>query len=290
MLSSVTTSDLEMAYADSGDAGGRTVVLLHGWPDSAASWDVIGPALARAGARVVVPELRGHGHTRFRDASIARSGQLTALGKDVAELIEQLKLNDVILVGHDWGARAAYVVGAAFPKRIDRLICMSSAYATQTFPEADRYRVAEAHWYEWFLATEFGRKAFETDRKALCRYLWTTWSPNWAFDEAHFNRVATAWDNEDWFEITRHAYMHRWGEAAGYPAYDELEAQLAQSPAIQRPTTMLHGSDDPNRPSTSAGKERYFPKGYDRRVLEGVGHFIPGEAPHVVLDAIMEHL
>jgi pimeloyl-ACP methyl ester carboxylesterase len=167
---------------------------------------------------------------------------------------------------------------------------MASAYATHDFPAADRYRVAEAHWYEWFLATKFGRHAFETDRKALCRYLWKSWSPQWPFDEAHFERVAVAWDTPDWFEITRHAYMHRWGEAAGYERYAELEDQLQRDPQIRCPTTMLHGSDDPNLPSTSAGKECFFPAGYDRRVLNGIGHFLPREAPQVVVDAILEHL
>jgi pimeloyl-ACP methyl ester carboxylesterase len=167
---------------------------------------------------------------------------------------------------------------------------MSSAYATHDFPAADRYRVAEAHWYEWFLATAFGRKAFETDRRALCKYLWRSWSPAWPFDQAEFDRVADAWDNPDWFEITRHAYMHRWGEAPGYPQYEDIEAQLRRSPQVRRPTTMLHGSDDPNLPSTSAGKEPFFPQGYDRRVLQGIGHFIPREAPGIVVQAIREYL
>ncbi|MER6982165.1 alpha/beta fold hydrolase [Streptomyces carpinensis] len=74
------------------------------------------PHLHQAGHRVYRPYLRGFGPTRFREADRLRSGQAGALGQDLSDFVEALDLHDVVVAGHDWGARAGYVVGALFPE------------------------------------------------------------------------------------------------------------------------------------------------------------------------------
>mgnify|MGYP000482235554 CR=1 FL=1 len=66
--------------------GAGLVVLIHGWPDDALTWNRVTPALVAAGYRVIMPWLRGAGTTRFLDAATPRSGQLVALGQDLVEL------------------------------------------------------------------------------------------------------------------------------------------------------------------------------------------------------------
>lgn len=61
------------------------------------------------------PYLRGFGDTRFQDAGRLRSGQIGALGQDLSDFVKALDLRDVVIAGHDWGARAGYVVGALLP-------------------------------------------------------------------------------------------------------------------------------------------------------------------------------
>lgn len=284
----ITTDELRLAYTDEGGERGATFVMLHGWPDSAESWDPIARVLVNAGHRVVRPHLRGHGETRFLDPGAAKSGQLVALAADISALLDELELTDVILVGHDWGARTSYAIGALFPERIKQLVAMSSAHSTGDLPQVERYSVASAYWYEWFLATAYGRRLFAEDRTEICRYLWRCWSPTWQFSEEEFAVAAAAWDNPDWFDVTLHAYLHRWYEMPGDPRHEPNERRFVDAPQVQRPTIMLHGELDPNRPVTSEGKEHLFPNGYDRRVLPGLGHFVPREAPGLIADILLE--
>jgi pimeloyl-ACP methyl ester carboxylesterase len=117
MTNTVNTSALSIGYIAGGPPNGSAVVLLHGWPDDALTWNGVAPALHTAGLRTYAPYLRGFGPTRFNDASIKRSGQLSALGADVIAFADALKLQRFAVIGHDWGARAAYIAAALWPER-----------------------------------------------------------------------------------------------------------------------------------------------------------------------------
>jgi pimeloyl-ACP methyl ester carboxylesterase len=286
----ITTPDLDIACEISGQPDGQPLVAVHGWPDDPHCWDGLLPKLHQAGYRVIRPYLRGFGKTRFRDSHKIRSGQIAALGKDLADLLDALAINDVVLAGHDWGARAAYVVGALFPQRVERIIAISAGHATNQPGSPLTWDLAHAYWYEWFAATERGRRAMHDNRRSFCQYLWATWSPTWTFDPPQFQQAAESWDNDDWPQITVHAYQHRWGEADGDPAYDHIERALAGPAPVLRPTLVIHGNDDAdNLPHTTASQQHLFPVGYQRLLLDGVGHFPPREAPDLVADAILSN-
>src|SRR5437667_6763870 len=106
------TSLLEIAYFHAGSPAGFPVLLLHGWPDDALTWNAVVRSLVDQGFRCIVPYLRGFGPTRFLAADTMRSGQLAVLGQDVVDLVEVLALPRFALVGHDWGARAAGIASA----------------------------------------------------------------------------------------------------------------------------------------------------------------------------------
>ena len=89
-MKTVRTPTLEIAYEESGPAGGPPVMLLHGFPDDVRAYDGVAPSLAEAGWRVIVPYLRGYGPTRFLDPRTPRSGQQAALGADVIDLLDAL--------------------------------------------------------------------------------------------------------------------------------------------------------------------------------------------------------
>lgn len=284
----VLTPDLAVECLFSGPADGRPLVAVHGWPDDPHCWDGSLPALHAAGFRVVRPYLRGFGGTQFRSANKQRSGQIGALGRDLADLLDALDLNEVTLVGHDWGARAAYVVGAVLPDRLRAIVAISAGYATNSPDAPLSWPLAHAYWYEWFTATACGRAAISADRRSFCRYLWQSWSPTWQFDETAFERAATAWENDDWLAISLHAYLHRWGEAEGDPAYEEIERQLLAPATVRVPTILIHGAADAdNLPATTEDKDELFTAGYERTLLDGIGHCPPREAPDLVADAIL---
>ncbi|MCP2335381.1 alpha/beta fold hydrolase [Actinomadura rupiterrae] len=105
-----------------------------------------------------------------------------------------------------------------------------------------------------------------------------------------FEQAAAAWDNEDWPAVTVHAYLHCWGEAPGDPAYDDIEKRLADPAPVRVPTLVIHGADDgDNLPETSKGKDAMFTAGYERIVLDDVGHFPPREVPEKVADLTLRH-
>ena len=85
-----------------------------------------------------------------------------------------------------------------------------------------------------------------------------------------------------------HSYCFRWGAAPPDPRYDALEKQLEPQPTISVPTILLHGElDGASLASSSEGKEQYFTGPYERRVLPGVGHYVPREAPSTIVDAVL---
>ncbi|MBB3102770.1 alpha/beta fold hydrolase [Azomonas macrocytogenes] len=281
------TSRLEQHYADSGPAAGPVAVLLHGWPDAIATWASQVAALNDAGWRTLVPYLRGFGPNRFLAAATPRSGQLSAIATDILELVDALGVQRFAVIGHDWGARAAYILAALRPERVSHCVALSVGYGA---PGPLSLRQAQNYWYHWYFAVPRGEAALRADRRALCQHLWREWAPGWAFDEALFADTAQAFDNPDWLAITLHSYRQRWGHAEGDPAYAEWEARLRGTPVITVPTLVLHGVDDCcNDPSTSASRE-YFSGRYHRILLPGIGHFPQREAPAAVGVAILDWL
>jgi len=287
----IRTSTLDVAYEESGDAGGVPVFLLHGWPYDPRDYDNVIPPLVAAGYRIIVPYLRGFGATRFVSADTPRSGQQAALGSDLRELMDALTIERAVLAGYDWGGRAACIVSALWPERVIGLVSGNS-YNLQNIPTAMKpASPAQEHrlWYQYYFHGERGRAGLTANRREFCRLLWTLWSPHWAFDDATFERSAVSFDNPDFVAVTIKSYRHRFGYAAGDPALEAIEQRLAAQPKIAVPTIALQGEADGVHPPESSEKHAAFFTGpYQRRVLPRIGHNPPREAPQDVADAIVE--
>lgn len=278
-MKSIDTALLRVGYEEWNPQGERTVVLLHGWPDSPRCWSGVAPVLAQAGWRVLAPALRGFSPTRFLRADTPRTGQLSALGRDLLEFIDALGLRQPALVGHDWGARAAANACGLRPGVASHLVLMSIGYGTNSPDQPLGLPMARNYWYHWYMATPRGERTVREDGRAFARIMWDTWAPAGWYDEAEFAATAAAFDNPDWADVTLHSYRHRWGHAPADPYYAADEAALHPAPVLEVPTLVLHGgADTVNHPDTSAGKEAYFRGPYVRKVLPGVGHFPQREA------------
>lgn len=285
---SFQTPVLSISCELSGPADGRPIVLLHGWPDDARTWDRVLPPLHEAGFRTVVPYLRGCGPTRFHSRETARSGQLAALGEDVVDLADAIGLGNFVLVGHDWGARAAYIASVLRPERVTHCVALSVGWGTNDPGQLLALKQVQNYWYHWYMALDRGAALVREDRRAFTRYIWTLWNPRWSISEEDFARTAASFDNPDWAEVVLHSYRVRWGLARPDPAYAAVEERLAADPTIRVPTLVIHGGGDPcNDPSTSENKEHLFASRYQRVVLEGVGHFPQRESPAAVAGAIL---
>lgn len=269
----VSTPKLDIGVEFSGPVDGSPLILLHGWPDDARTWDRLLPMLHEAGYRTIVPYLRGYGPTRFRDTATMRSGQLSALGSDLLELADALGLAEFAVVGHDWGARAAYIAACLHPERVTHCVALSVGWGTNSPDQDLSLKQIQNYWYHWYMALPRGEQLLRENRREFTRYIWRIWNPNWTVSDDEFAATAASFDNPDWADVVLHSYRVRWGLARNDPDYDPLEQRLAADQTIYVPTLVLHGGADPaNDPATSEGKERLF-GGHYRRVVVDAGHF-----------------
>jgi pimeloyl-ACP methyl ester carboxylesterase len=290
-LRHVHTASLDVAYEESGPPGGAPVFLIHGWPYDPRCYDDVVPPLVAAGCRVLVPYLRGFGPTRFLSAETPRSGQQAALGHDLLEMMNALAVERAIVAGYDWGGRAACIVAALWPERVCGLVTVNGYNIQDIAGSGEPQDPAQErrYWYQWYFHTERGGAALRLDRRAFCRLLWQLWSPNWTFDEATFARSAASFDNPDFVDVTIHSYRHRYGNAAGDPALEEIEKRLAAKPKIAVPTIALQGEADGVLPPELSKRHGVFFTGpYQYRVLPKIGHNPPQEAPGMFADAVLE--
>jgi pimeloyl-ACP methyl ester carboxylesterase len=282
---------LDISYFETGPADGLPVFLMHGFPYDIHAYAEVAPLLAAAGCRVFVPCLRGFGETRFLDAATPRSGEQAALGADLLALMDALNIPRAVLAGYDWGGRAACVVAALWPERCAGLVSFNS-YNIQDIARAMAPSAAEDEhrlWYQYYFHSERGRAGLTLDRRGLTRLLWKLWSPTWAFDTATFERSAAAFDHPDFVDVVIHSYRHRFGLVPGDPALEHIERRLALQPAITVPAITFDGVDDGVRgPADASAHASKFTGPRSHRLVPGVGHNMPQEAPRVFADAVLE--
>ena len=291
MLERTPAGVLDVAYESRGDPGGWPVVLLHGFPYDVRAYDAVAPLLAAAGARVVVPWLRGFGPTRFLSGETPRSGEQAALARDLLALLGALDLGPAVLAGYDWGGRAACIVAALWPERVRGLVSQNG-YNVQDIARSGEPQAPEDElrlWYQYYFHSERGRRGLEAHRRGLCRLLWRLWSPGWRFDDATFERTAASFDNPDFVDVVIHSYRHRFGLAPGDPAAADTERRLAVQPAIGVPAITLDGdADGVVARGGTAGHARHFTGPHEHRVVPGGGHNLPQEAPEAFAAAVLD--
>jgi pimeloyl-ACP methyl ester carboxylesterase len=168
---SVEANGIRFAYLSAGQ--GPLVLLLHGFPDTAHTWDRAIPALAEAGFRVVAPFMRG-----YHPSSIPADGNYHSdmLGQDALALIDALGEKSAVVVGHDWGASAAYSAAALGPEKVRQLVVMAIPHPRSVKPTPSMI------WKLRHFAS-LRRKAAaamcERDDFAYIDDLWRRWSPAW---------------------------------------------------------------------------------------------------------------
>jgi len=282
---------LNVGYVESGPSDGPAVVLLHGWPYDIHSYADVAAILASEGYRVIVPYLRGFGTTRFLSDESLRNGEQAALAVDVTALMDALEIEQAVLAGFDWGARAADIVAALWPERCRALVSVSGyLIGSQEAGNVPLPPEAELQWwYQYYFATERGRAGYDKYRHDFARLIWRTASPKWNFDDATFDRSAASFDNPDHVAIAIHNYRWRLGLAEGEAEYDELEKRLAEGPVITVPAITLEGdANGAPHPDPSAYAKKFSGK-YSHRTIEGgIGHNLPQEAPEAFARAVIE--
>jgi pimeloyl-ACP methyl ester carboxylesterase len=294
-MPTLTTPTLEIDYEEHGSPQGAPVLLLHGFPDAKEAWRAVvaelGSAAGGAGplaARLIVPSLRGYGHTRLR-AGHTPTGQQSALAADVLELMDGLAVERAILVGHDWGARAAYAAAVLAPERIQGLVTLATAYQFPAGPVPSLAQ-AQAHWYQYLFQLDAGHDTLARDPAAFGAALWRLWSPTWQWRPEELQEAQGSWQQPEFAQIVVTYYRTRFGNYQGPPEYAEKQQALDAKPPVPVPVLLAQGAEDACEllGSTEDGLERFYPAGLERTVLPGAGHFLPRERPQEIAALVRE--
>jgi len=288
-LKTIKAGSLEVAYLEAGPADGWPCIMCHGFPYDVHAFAEAAPHLAAAGARVIVPYLRGYGPTRLLSADIPRSGEQAALASDLLALLDALAIPKAVVGGYDWGGRACCILSALWPERVVALVSGNS-YNIQNIARSLEPASAEreaAMWYQYYFHSERGRRGLAQNRRGIARLLWKMWSPRWQFDDATFERSAAAFDNPDFVDIVIHSYRHRFGLVPGDPAVAHIETRLVAQPPIPVPAITIDGDVDGVNSGTAHHASR-FTGLHRHRVFKGAGHNPPQERPVEWVAAVLD--
>lgn len=283
--------DTETLYANglaftirtAGPSNGEPVLLLHGFPDDAATFDDQLRALADAGYRCMAPTMRGYEPS-------AQPGDedydaLTLAG-DVVAWLDAVGYQRAHIVGHDWGAVVGYLVAGHHPERCLSVTTMAVPPVTR-LPEAIRRvpRQAILSWYMTFFQVRWvAERALRARRWALLRWLWPRWSPGLdapprlieTFEQPGVLRAALAYYRQN--------------------ATPPVLLGLRRAPAMEQvpfdvPLMIMHGDRDgciDARMFDHAIVPEDVPQGVRRHLVRGTGHFLhledPAEVNRLLLD------
>ncbi|MBB5663635.1 pimeloyl-ACP methyl ester carboxylesterase [Rhizobium leguminosarum] len=276
------TEDLEITFMETGTQHGKAVLLLHGWPDDASTWEAVIERLKDRKFRFVIPYLRGFGPSRFRNDHAPRTANGGILAMDAIALMNGLGIERFSVVGHDWGSHVAECLAIGWPDRVERIALLSSTPrmgGLRTPP----FKQAQLYWYQWFMATKRGAEAIDKDRAGYARLQWENWAPEGWFDEATFGKVSKSFDNPDWLDVTLHSYRVRWEEVEPDPRSVWLEKQVKATKSLSLPAIFVHGMEDGVTPvATSEDLYKKFTGPFERILLQNVGHFPQREDPEAV--------
>jgi pimeloyl-ACP methyl ester carboxylesterase len=170
----IEVGGMELAYLSEGQ--GPVVLLLHGFPDTAHSWDATRPLLAATGYRAVSPFLRG-----YHPSAPAPDGRydIETLGRDALGLIDALAPEGAIVVGHDWGAAAAMAAAVQQPAAVRLLVTVGMPH-----PSAVRPTPALAWRVRHFISFKLpgAARALRAHDFRMVDDLVRRWSPAWDFE------------------------------------------------------------------------------------------------------------
>jgi pimeloyl-ACP methyl ester carboxylesterase len=271
----VTARGIRFHYAEAG-AGEDVVLCLHGWPQHWYEWRHLMPALADR-HRVLALDLRGFGWSDAPERGYEKENMVD----DVLAVLDELGLERVKLVGHDWGGWIGFLLALREPQRFERYLALN------ILPPWTTMRAMAPHLWRFF-------------------YQWLILSPGIGYQlhaSGKFIPKVLAGGSvrrEVWDEATLRAFADTFMEPARARAGVQMYRvfNLKEAPAMARgryedarltvPTKLLFGADDfALRPDVLRGYERHA-EAMELELVEDCGHFIADERPDLVAERARE--
>lgn len=281
MLRTSPVDGFHLAYERTGSGIG--VVLLHGWPGDHADFRRVVPLLA-GHADAVAPDLRGFGESDRHARPPGEAYSAAAQARSVVALIEELELQPAVIAGYDVGSRVAQTIARARPDLVRELV------VSPPLPGAGERVLTEAaqreFWYQPFHQLPLVEQLIDGDRPAVRAYLshfWSHWSGP-AFDQADadLDRLVGLYGAPG--ALAASVAWYRAGSGTVATSLRELSEEPPER--ISVPTTVLWPELDPLFPPEWSDRIADYFADAALIELDGVGHFVPLEAPEAVASAI----
>lgn len=276
------TDRLTMRIREAGE--GPLVLCVHGYPDTAHTWDDLLPALAGAGFHAVAPWTRGYPPT---DLAPDGDYSVPALGRDLIALADALGAERFSLVGHDWGAGACYMAAGLAPERIDRLIAIAIPPARAVAPSLRvLWAIRHFFWYAlpWLPERELPANGYAAVR-AICR----RWSPSWTIPDDELAHIVASFEAPGGLQGALGYYRAFMRGIFGAAARESLQVQRKR---LTVPTQLIYGAEDIAAFMYATEMGDCFADGVPHQVvrIEGAGHFVQREKPLEVAEAVLRWL
>jgi pimeloyl-ACP methyl ester carboxylesterase len=281
MAASTPVDGFRLTYDRAG--AGPAVVLLHGWPGDRTDYRAVVPLLAGA-AEVVVPDLRGFGDSDKHVADPTEQYSAAAQARSVAGLIEELGLDRPVLAGYDIGSRIAQTLAQTRPDLVSALVVAPPlpGVGSRVLGPAPH----EQFWYQPFHQLALAEELIDGRPDAVRAYLhhfWNHWSgPEFEVTAAHLDHLVARYGQPGAFVASINWYR----AGAGTVARSLTEQAPDPGVRVPVPITVLWPEYDPLFPQAWSDRIAEFYVDTQLRYLDGVGHFVPLEAPHEFAAAI----
>lgn len=280
----VTVNGLKMAYLDQGS--GPIVLLLHGFPDIASTWEKQIACLTKNGYRAVAPFLRGYAPTEVPTGAFFDKATLV---EDIAALIRAISPNAPIdMVGQDWGAIIGYSVCAAYPELLKRAVLMAVPHPMIVAQNLLVPKHVHRSFHRWFFQMEkFPEEAILANDMAFIDYLWQYWTVAGFEDQAHIRLIKDTLKQPGVLTATLDYYRAMFDASKADPALSQTREKM--NGVIAVPTLALCGAED-LRAELMMQQEPYFSGEYAFELIPQSGHFLHREQPTLVNHAILDWL
>ncbi|MBB3048270.1 pimeloyl-ACP methyl ester carboxylesterase [Litorivivens lipolytica] len=268
---------LDMAYREAGE--GPLVICLHGFPDTAHSFDGLLPVLAKAGFRAVAPFMRGYYPTAVpADGDYA----VTTLAADVLGLIQALGEDEAVLIGHDWGGFTAYAAANLAPEKVRQLVVIAVPHMGAS---RNSFAQLRRSWYVWTFQLPWLPERLVSKRNFhFIDRLYRSWSPNWPESEFQLAPLKAALAAPGGLRAAL-GYYRRMIRGASRDVYDVL-SKTTSVPALW----FVGEADGSIGPEVFVDTAKACSGPFELVSLPDVGHFVHREAPQVFQQKVLQFL